>query len=291
MRIRNLTGKSQNIGHGPNNPAYLDDSRVLELIQQAYDEGYRGMRWNWAFDSMCPTPTTCDTRRLLFIVEALASRGMLAWAVHQAGPYPNQPKWVELAEVQTWHGCLSPVRIRGYVADLINTALLQVWEWLTANGHDPRLAFVWQCGNEHGDGGVGDPTRTDYTKPKNGTGILTAEMAEWLKFLALGVNTLGMPMVSPGMECQASSMRAEVFDLTGHSWMRRFDIIEFHDYDDVNGTAVDKARDILAWMGQRDEFIGGRPVWIGETGGKGDPRQECNALLALGVEAVGWLGQ
>lgn len=53
--------------------------------------------------------------------------------------------------------------------------------------------------------------------------------------------------------------------------------------------AADKLRDLLAWLTQRDEFIGGRPVWIGETGGKGDPRQECEKLLALGVEAVGWL--
>lgn len=291
MRIRNLTGKGQNIGHGPNNPAYLTDSQVLALIDQAQAEGYTGVRFNWALDSMCPTPATCDTRRLLFIVQALASRGMLAWAVHQAGPYPNQPKWVELAEVPNWHGCLPPVRIRGYVAELISTALLQVWEWLVSNGYDPRQSFVWQCGNEHGDGGVGDPTRTDYTKPKNGTGILTAEMAAWLEFLALNVNALGMPMVSPGMECQADSMRAEVYDLTGYPWMRRFEIIDVHCYDDVAGTAADKLRDLLAWLGQRDEYIGGRPVWIGETGGKGNPRQECQKLLALGVECVGWLGQ
>ena len=290
MRIRNLTGKGQNIGHGPNNPAYLDDSRVLELIQQAYDEGYTGVRFNWAFDSMCPEPGVFHVERLLFIVEALASRGMIAWAVHQAGPYPNQPKWRAVASGGTWHPCLPYWTLQQEVLESINEALKEVWWWLTDNGYDPRQAFYFQAGNEHGDGGVGDPTRDDYTKPKSGTGKLSIGMASWLERLMMGVNTLGMPLIGPGMECQADSMRDEIWDITGRPWMRRADIIDVHCYDDVDGNAVDKARDLLAWIGQRDEFTGGRPVWIGETGGKGDPRQQCNALLALGVEAVGWLG-
>lgn len=291
MRILNLTGKGKNIGHGPNNPgAYLTDEQVVALIQQAYDEGYRGVRFNWAFDSMCPTPTTCDTKRLLFIVEQLASRGMLAWAVHGSGPYPNQPKWRELNGGDPWHPCLTPVDMRRAVVARINEALREVWWWLTENGYDPRQSFAWQCGNEHGDGGVGDPARTDYTRPKSGTGKLSHDMADWLEFLATHVNTCGMPMVSPGMECQADSMRVEVYDMTGYSWMRRFDIIDVHCYDDIPGTTADKLRDLLAWLSQRDEYIGGRSVWVGETGGKGDPRQECNALLAAGVEVVGWLG-
>lgn len=292
MRIRNLTGKGQNIGHGPNNPgAYLTDEQVVALIQQAYDEGYRGVRWNWAFDSMCPAPTTCDTRRLLFIVEQLASRGMLAWPVHGAGPYPNQARWKRLTEIEDWHGCLTPTTLWRPVVSLINAALRQVWDWLTANGYDPRQLLAWQCGNEHGDGGVGDPTRTDLTRTKNGTGVLLPEMAAWLEFLALNVNTLGMPMVSPGMELQAASAAAEVADLLSYPWMRRFDIIDVHIYDDTPGTAADKLRSVLGWMGMRDEYIGGRPVWVGETGNNTEnPRQACNALLEVGVDAVGWLG-
>lgn len=99
-----------------------------------------------------------------------------------------------------------------------------------------------------------------------------------------------MPMVSPGMELQAASAHAEIADLTGYPWMRRFDIIDVHCYDDVSGSAADKLASVLALLQMRDEYIGGRPVWVGETGGKGDPRQECNALLAAGVECVGWLG-
>jgi hypothetical protein len=114
-------------------------------------------------------------------------------------------------------------------------------------------------------------------------------MADWLEFLATHVNTLGMPMVSPGMECQADSVEREVADLLSYPWMRRFEVIDVHCYDDTGGTAATKLLSILGWMGMRDEYIGGRPVWVGETGGKGDPRQECNALLALGVECVGWL--
>lgn len=292
MRIRNLTGKNQNIGHGPNNPgAHLTDEQVVALIQQAYDEGYRGVRWNWAFDSMCPTPNTIDTRRLLFIVEQLASRGMLAWPVHGAGPFPNQPKWKAIAGVETWHGCLPPEDLWDYILEPLNQAIYEVWQWLTANGYDPRQLFAWQCGNEHGDGGVGDPTRTDLTRTKNGTGVLLPEMAAWLEFLALNVNTLGMPMVSPGMELQAASAGAEVADLLSYPWMRRFEIIDVHVYDDTAGTAADKLRSVLGMLGMRDEYIGGRPVWVGETGNNTEnPRQACNALLAVGVDAVGWLG-
>lgn len=293
MRIRNLTGKDQNIGHGPNNPgAYLTDNQVVALIQQAYDEGFMGVRWNWAFDSMCPTPTNCDTRRILFIVEQLASRGMLAWPVHGAGPYPNQPRWKALAGVSTWHGCLPPSPLWARIIELANEALYMVWWWFVRNGHDPRQLFAFGCGNEHGDGGRGDETRpADDQATKNGTGILTAEMAAWLEFLAMNVNTLGMPMVSPGMELQAASAGAEVANLLSYPWMRRFEIIDVHIYDDTAGTAADKLRSVLGMMGMRDEYIGGRPVWVGETGNNTEnPRQACNALLAVGVEAVGWLG-
>ena len=291
MRIRNLTGKGQNIGHGPNNPAYLDDARVLELIQQAYDEGYTGVRFNWAFDSMCPEPGAVNSERLLFIVHALAERGMIAWAVHQAGPYPNQPKWRYLAAEQSWHPCLPTTRIQGAVIDSINVALKDVWWMLNDGGYDPRQVFHFQAGNEHGDGGRGDETRPQNDeKPKSGTGKLSPGMASWLERLMLGVNTLGMPLIGPGLECQADSARQEIWNITSHPWMRRADIIDVHCYDDVDGNAADKLRDLLAWLGGRDEFIGGRPVWIGETGGTGDPRQQCNALLALGVECVGWLG-
>lgn len=289
MRVLNLTGKGRNIGHGPNSPSYLEDETVVSLIEQAQADGYGGVRWNWAFDSMCPEPGVIDVSRLIFIVREIAARGMFAWAVHGSGPYPNQPKWRRMAADQSWHPCLTPLALHRRVIELINQALYEVWVALVRMGVDPRLAFALGCGNEHGDGGNGDPTRWDYTKPKNGTGKLSTVMALWLEELALSVNTLGMPMVSPGMELQAASAHAEIADLCGYRWMRRFDAIDVHCYDDIAGSARDKLASVLSLLAIRDDYIAGRPVWVGETGGNGDPRMELNALLSLGVERAGWL--
>jgi hypothetical protein len=44
------------------------------------------------------------------------------------------------------------------------------------------------------------------------------------------------------------------------------------------------------WINGRKRTKGDAGAAGGKKGGKGNPRQECEKLLALGVECVGWLG-
>lgn len=294
MRFLNLTGPSRSIGHTAANKAlHLPDEKVIELLDRAKVDGYDGIRWNWAWDSMFPSPHTPNIDRLLFVVAACVNRGLFCWPVHGGGPYPNQTGWVHklqasvgTAGTATWHGALPPMALHEAILERINWALEEVWWELANNGYDPQDSFALQCGNEHADGGNGDPTRTDYTTVKNGTGLLNAGMAAYLEFLALGINTRGMRLIAPGMECQAKSAMAEIADLCRHSWMRRFEVIDVHCYDDTPCTHADKLNSLVATIGMHDNAAN-RPIWIGET----DCTDLDGLMDATGVQAAGYYSQ
>ena len=301
MKILNLTGPSRSIGHTYLNKAvYLTDEQVVVLLDEAKQGGYTGIRFDWAWDSMFPSPKDRLLDRLLFIVRECAKRGLFVWAVHGSGPYPNQPGWVATAQganlvKPTWAGSLPPLALHPYIIERIQIAVNAVWWLLTNMGFDPREVFGLQSGNEDADGGVCDPTRGMLAN-KDGTGLLLEEMAIWLETLALGINMRGMKLISPGMECQASSMVAEIKDLCSRPWMRRFDVIDVHCYPDlaalkgesVPDQVVRKWKKILDQLGKFNN-VSGRPVWVGEVGSKsGVPRQVIDALLGRDCEAVAW---
>jgi hypothetical protein len=279
MKILNITGPGKNIGHSALSPAFVPDTKALALLTKAKADGYAGVRVNWAFDSMFPSPDPAkmDVRRLMWLVDQCDSLGLFLWLVGGSGPYPNQPDWVALAGCKTWPGSLPPQRVQRSVIELTNWALRQIWQRVAGKSLNPRDVACFQGGNECADGGVSDPTRGTLAN-KAGTGLLIPEMAAWLQRMAFDVNPLTMMFVGPGMECEAATAAVEVRNLCQRSWMRRFDVLDVHCYNDLPKGVVSKFSSIMGTIALC-EPVDGIPVWIGETDAPG--------LLSPHAETVG----
>lgn len=267
--------------HNANNPgAYTPDAAHLKWLDRAKAGRYPWVRLNWAFDSAWPTPDKFEGKKLRFLATECIKRGLGMFLVHGSGPWPNQTAWHDLAGMKDWPATAPPQSLYGPIIERCNIMFRSLWDLYAAAGLNPKHYLKLQPHNEMCDGGAGQWPGAKLL-PDYKEGRCRPATRDYVEALTWGLNTLGCPMVSPGLEGQSNCWEYEFQESIGPCW-RRYDEIDMHCYKDQKLVTVEQKYDRMAAKLELigGDYIAGTPVIVAET----DQQQ---ALIVHGVQGVG----